>query len=130
MDFFLDPVTWDIVIDESGHVRLVEGAELVAQRMRVRLMAQRRGAHPDDPTVTVDGEHDVDQSLGLDWHGRILVRNPNIAAIRADVAALAASTPGVRAVRRVDVTVDSVARRARIHIEATTDDGAPITVEV
>ena len=101
--FYIDSATNDLTRDSSGHLMLVSGAELTAQRIRIRLRWQF-------------GEWAQDISRGVDYVGQIFVKAPDLEVVRALL--LAAVTP-VAAVRTL--TLERTGTQLLVTLE--TDDG-------
>lgn len=71
----------DIVL-QNGDLVLVDGLDWIRQRLEIRLDIQV-------------GEWFLDITEGLPWRESILVRNPNLQAVRALFVSRILSTPGV-----------------------------------
>ena len=104
LDILLTP-EGDLNITESGDIRLTES---VRQAVRIRLLwffAEWRFA----------------PRLGVPYFEDVLVKNPNIARIRAHVRREVLGVREVRDIRNLRVDVDAGSRRAVISFAAVTD---------
>lgn len=116
-DLNLDPTTGDLSLGADGDLELLEGAGQVAQAITIRLRTRRSGGEPFIP-----GEWAFDESMGLDTRGKIIVTNPNVRAIEAEVVGevfrVNAEQPG--AVETIeDLTLDFDAPGRILAIELT-----------
>jgi hypothetical protein len=118
------PSVLDFALDANGDLAIGGGDfSLVADLAGIEQLA-------DIALSTVLGEWFADQSLGVDWFGVILVKNPNLIVARAILRAALLAVPGVISVDELDITIDKT-RRATITWSATTDLGALVsTTEV
>lgn len=107
----------DILLDADGNRLLVggdygfaDGIQAVKQgiEVRVRLFL---------------GEYWLDTSKGVDWIGKILIRNANPAIVKAEITAAIAATPDVTRVTNVAYTVDAVARTVSITYDVASTEG-------
>lgn len=114
MDLKLDPATNDLYLDESGDVVWIEGAEAIAQHVRVRLRF-------------ILGEWFLNEDEGFPFFETVLVHNPSTSAITEAYRRTVAETPGIASVEKCVVTFDRQARTIAVDIEATTTDGTTLT---
>lgn len=68
-DILIDPITGDITLAD-GDVSLADGLAAIAQRVR-------------DAFLTVKGEWFLDTTYGVPYFDDILVKNPNLAVVKA-----------------------------------------------
>jgi len=108
IQFDLDMLDGDLLLSR-GDLAFARGADEVRQRVLLRL---RR----------VAGEWAYNITLGLPWIQQILVKNPNLALIRALFVREIAATRGVLAVRTLELTLDAQ-RRLNIEWEIVVDNG-------
>lgn len=98
-------------LDLAGdRASLVTGADAVAQKIGVRLRLFR-------------GEWFLDERVGVPYYEQVLVKNPNLVAIRSLFRRAIATTPGVEEVTSLDLTVDTAQRRAEVSFRARANDG-------
>lgn len=116
-DVALDPTTNDLVFDAAGDLVLVDGADLAQQSVRLVLL-------------THQGEWWADTTLGVDWAGEVLVKDPRLDVIRALIADQILSVPGVRAVGEIGIDIDATTRAATITITATATTGELLQGEI
>jgi hypothetical protein len=100
----------DLDLSRSGDVALLEGAERIAQQIKVSLQ-------------TLLGEWFLDVTVGVPYLERVLVKTPDRAAIEAIFRARITAVQGVSLVRRLDLTIDHQGRALAIAFEADTEEG-------
>lgn len=64
-----------------------------------------------------------DTSLGVDWFGKVLIKNPNSLLIRRMIEDTILSVDGVNSVENLTLTLDKTTRVATISFTAHTVDG-------
>lgn len=101
--------TNDIYFGTDGNLVLVEGDDLTAQRVRQRLM-------------THIGEWSLNVTIGVDYIGTVLVKNPNLNVIRAMFADVIVGTEGVDKILQLDIDTDNAARRIFVNARFAADD--------
>lgn len=69
------------------------------------------------------GEWVYDTSLGMDWFGKVLIKNPNSLLIRRMIEDTILSVDGVNSVENLTLSIDKVTRVARIAFTVHTVDG-------
>lgn len=117
-----NPYPHDLELDDSGQLVWTGGdindptdyATMVSQRLRCRWLMWT-------------GEWYLDQRKGTPWEQTIFRKGVTAERLRDVFRKVALGTPGVRAVVRVDVTLDRSARTARIDFELTTENRALVT---
>lgn len=112
-DLALDPTTHDLVFDAGGNLTLVDMADLIAQRIRVRLRTQL-------------GEYDFDTSMGVDWRGQVFVKNPDMLLIRSIIVEQILAVPGTREIISLDLTQGNTTRQLTVDFRALAQSGAII----
>ncbi|CAB3660924.1 hypothetical protein LMG26696_03367 [Achromobacter pulmonis] len=95
----------DLALDLLGRTSLVDGAERVAQQIKVTLLAFL-------------GEWFLDTSFGVPYFDQVLVKNPDRAAIEAVFRARILDVPGVSRVRRLSLAIDRARRVLSVEFEA------------
>ena len=103
-DFKLDPVTGDLDLS-TGDLQFVTGADAVAQHLLIRLRFYR-------------AEWFLDTRVGIPYYSQILVKNPNLAAIRTTYRQAILSTPGVETLERMDLEFDAATRELALDFSA------------
>jgi len=98
----------------GGKLNLLTGTDAIVQGVRSRLRFFL-------------GEWFADESIGVDYHGLILVKNPNLTLIQAHLRKQIASAPGITAVLSVTLERDSATREATVTWVATTVEDETIT---
>lgn len=114
LDIKVDPATNDLALDDSGDLIWIEGAEAIAQHVRIRLRFVR-------------GEWFLNQDEGFPFFETVLVHHPSTPAITEAYRRAIAETPGIASVEKCVVTIDRQARTVTVDAEATTTDGTTLT---
>lgn len=109
-DIEIDPVTNDIVLTSDGDLSIIGGVPSIVQDIR-------------QTVLQFFGEWFLDETVGVPWFDNILVKNPNLPAIRAIFREAISDVAGVLDVVRVDVNLDKSSRVASITFTVTTDVG-------
>lgn len=94
MDFKLDPVTHDLVLDQNGNPETVKGPEEAAQAVKVLWLTQQ-------------GEWVFDLSYGIPWLEAMQTRPPDLGALRGVMIAKTLAVPGVDEVIELELTENS-----------------------
>ena len=115
-DLALDPLTGDLVIDDLGRFVGLNGADRIAQKVKLRVGIQL-------------GEWWLDTAVGVDWLGRILVKDPDLRVVRAQFIQTIASVPEVIQILDLTVDTDNATRGLTVGFTVQTTDG-PVTDEV
>lgn len=97
-------------ISPLGDLVLVDGAERIAQQIKVTLLAFL-------------GEWFLDETFGVPYLDAVLVKSPDRAQLEAIFRARIAAVPGVTLVRRIDLLVDRAGRTLDVDFEADTTEG-------
>lgn len=95
----LDPATGDLAVP----VRILKGAEALAQRLTVRYKFFL-------------GEWFLDTRQGIPYFRDILVKNPNLSLIQSIFRRATLLTPGVLAIRSFGTTLEEQGRVRRLNI--------------
>jgi hypothetical protein len=104
---------WDLSRDRA----LVSGPTYTAQKIQAVLKLIR-------------GEWFLDLNLGVPWYEEILVRGPNLDAIRGLIRDRITAVTGVARVLSVTLTPDYLHRHILISFEAQHDSGATMASTV
>lgn len=112
-DLCLNPATGDLLIESRALRLTVDGAEAVAQKLRVRLRL-------------FQGEYPLDTRVGVPWYTDILGRHPR-ATVEAILRRVIATCPGVDALESFTLSI-SAQRVASITFKVRAK-GEPIIVE-
>ena len=91
----------------NGDFTTVAGSAAVPQGIQVRCFQ-------------ILGEVFTDESKGVDWLGKILVKNPDPLEVRAELAAAALDTPDVTDVQTATLQGPDANRQATINMQAAT----------
>ncbi len=110
-DILLDTITHDLVFNEGGELQSAEGAEMVAQKVDIRLDTQQ-------------GEWLYDLAMGIDYFGVVLVKAPDSRVVRAQYVVQINAAEEVTAIRSMTLTTAQPARRLDVRFEAETTEGA------
>ena len=87
----------DLALDAQGRLRIVDGAEAVAQRIRVAVR-------------TIQGEWVFDQTLGLPFFGGVVGKTPTLDLVRSVIVDAIAGVEGVARIVRLDLVQNRIAR--------------------
>lgn len=109
-DIQLGAVDHDITIDTNGDLLLADGAQRVAQQIKVTLLAFM-------------GEWFLDTSFGVPYLEEILVKNPRWSVINAVLRAAILAVPGVRRITTLRLDFDRARRALNVTFEAETPEG-------
>jgi hypothetical protein len=111
IDFYLDPVTHDRVIDDSGLAILVSGSQAVAQMWKTRLLIGL-------------GEWPLDITAGVDWRNML-----SLGLLRSQIVEQSLEVPGITALLDLQFVEISPGRLA-IQASAETDQGESVEIGV
>lgn len=114
LDLALTP-DHDLDLDLLGRATFVDGAERVAQQVKVTLLAFL-------------GEWFLDTTFGVPYFESILVKDPDRASIEAILRARIQAVPGVERVRRLGLEIERELRILRVSYEADTAAGRVLRV--
>lgn len=117
MDLKLDAQTHDLVFAGGLLETTQSGGDLVRQKMALRLRTQSGG---------VDWRLDTD--LGIDWRGKVLIKAPNLATVRALLVAQISQVQGVQAIREISLTQSPQRRRLDGAIRVVSDEDEALEV--
>lgn len=104
----------DILLDDSGERQLVNGDYAFADKVQ----AVKQGIACRVKLFLT--EYWLDNSKGVDWIGKILVRGASEVVIKSEIAAAIADTPDVTQVVAVSFTLDKTARSGNVSYNAYT----------
>lgn len=117
-DIEIDPETNDIVLTPTGDLSIIGGGPSIAQAIRQVLR-------------TFLGEWFLDEEAGVPWYDQILIKAPNLPAVRAVIRDVILAVPGVLEVTSLSVDMNRVSRALAVTFTATSDVGELIeTIEV
>ncbi len=85
----------------ANDIELIDGSDAIAQHLLIRLRLFR-------------GEWFVDQRVGIPYYESILLKAPNLIAVRGIFRAAIVSTPGVEQIERFDLDFDPSVRELQI----------------
>lgn len=112
-DLKIDSTTGDVVLD-GDDLALVSDGAAIAQAVRANLRMFL-------------GEWFADQTVGVPWFQSILVKNPNLVAVRTAIRSAIVNTPGIADLVSYTQTFDASARTLTVTFSATTDTGELVT---
>lgn len=107
----------DLALSKTGDVELVDGIHRIKQQIKVTLL-------------TFLGEWFLDDTWGVPYLEKIMVKSPSRAEIENVIRAKVRDVPGVTAVPHVQVEIDAQARQGRITLEDIQTSEGPVTVSV
>jgi len=114
-DLPLDPDTHDLLFT-GGDLVMLDPGDALAQRIRIRLRSWK-------------GEWYLDSTFGVDYRGKVLVKNADRAVVANQFRSIVESTPGVARIVTFETDYDATARKmtiTRCAVEA--DSGALVEV--
>lgn len=111
-DFLLDS-NHDLAF-VNGDLVIATGLDAIRQHLMIRLRFFL-------------GEWFRNRKEGIDYYGRILVKNPNTSLIAALLSRVVRETPGVSSVDVFDLTYVPADRRLTVSFTAVCDTGATLT---
>ena len=107
----------DLLLDSSGDLDLstnelvlVDGDDALLQHLRIRFQFFK-------------GEWFLDVRVGLPYLQSILLKNPNLVAVRSFFRDAILTTPGLAQLESFDMTVDASTRVMRLVFSVAKDDG-------
>ena len=109
---------YDLYLDSVGQLVFhKDTAKVVAQAVCCRLR-------------TMLGEWYQDPSIGIDFVGQVLVKNPNLPTLQRYFATMIAKVAGVGSVDSVVCTFDSARRSLQVDFKVTATDGTAVNGSV
>ena len=108
-DLALDPLTGDILI-ENDAMSIIDGDDALLQHLRIRLKF-------------LLGEWFLDQRIGIPYLQEILVKAPNLVAVRSIFREAILETPGVDTFQRFDLDLDAAIRKLTVSFTVSKTDG-------
>ena len=115
-DLAVDPETGDLLVSR-GDLFFVRNGDAVRQEANIRLRF-------------LLSEWFLDKTVGVPHFQQILVKSPNLAAIRTVLRDEINAVAGIRSIARLDLELDSTTRTLQVSWSATTDLGELIESEV
>lgn len=109
MDWALNSTTGDLDT-EDGDILFVAGADAIAQHCTIRLR-------------TFLGEYWLNQNVGIDYFGRVLIKNPNMAVVQSIFRRTILGTPGVISLLEFTVDINKTTRTLSVTFRADTTEG-------
>lgn len=107
MNFALDALHHDLYLDANGQITITPAP--LDQRIDTRIRTFR-------------GEFWLDQSIGIDYFGEVLKKNPDLQAVRAAFAVEIQKVPGVKTLNALDITHDRAERKLTVTFSVTGTD--------
>jgi hypothetical protein len=106
---------YDLYLDSAGQLVFHTATDkIVAQAVTARLR-------------TMLGEWYQDPSVGIDYLGQVLVKNPNVATLLRYFSSQVAAVPGVATVNSVICTFNAGTRTLNVNFRLTASDGTVVT---
>jgi hypothetical protein len=118
-NFWIDPITLDLVVTQGGAVLGVNGDARISQQCDQAIRPQK-------------GTVPLDSSLGVDWLG-LAFGTANEPALRADIGEQLLSVPGVASVDSIVIERELIgpgSARLIVDFEVTTDDDTQVGGQV
>ena len=95
---------------ENGDIAFVTGVDAIAQHCSIRL------------SVFL-GEYWLNKNIGIDYFGKILVKNPNLAVVQSIFRRTIQTTPGVIAILSFSMDLNKTTRTLTVTFRASTTEG-------
>jgi hypothetical protein len=106
---------YDLYLDAAGQLAFHTTTDrIVAQAVVTRLR-------------TMLGEWYQDPTIGIDYLGQVLVKNPNVATLQRYFSSQVAAVPGVATVNSVVCTFNAGTRTLSVNFRVTASDGTVVT---
>lgn len=112
MSDFLLGTTGDLALT-NGDLVIVAGIDAIKQHLTIRLRFFL-------------GEWFRNRNEGIDYYGKVLVKNPDIPIITGLLSRVVRETPGVSSVDVFDLTYTPATRSMTVSFTAVCDTGAPL----
>lgn len=112
----MDLSTNDLLVT-NGDLSLVTGSDAIAQDLQQTMQVWA-------------GEWFLDTTVGIPYRQQILVKNPNMDVVQADLVNAAAAVPGIIQIISVEFTYSSTNRSLSVSIEAQASNGQTVTANV
>lgn len=116
-DLAFNPTTGHFILGANLDLQLLTGLDAVAQMVDITLK-------------TLLGEWFSDTTVGVPYFQEILVKAPNIPAIRQIFKQAIEGVDGIASVTTLDLTFDKANRKLIVSWAATTNLGAPLAGSV
>lgn len=119
-DYALDFTIWGLTVSEGKVTEVTDGIQEMKQRIGIAIK-------------THYGEKLLDNTLGLPWVERILVKNPDLNQIASDTRLyLSTRVEGVTGIRALEITLDATTREMSWTLDLETTEGitGPFSVTV
>lgn len=100
----------------NGEFQVVEGDEELAQAVRIELS-------------TYKNEWFLDAQMGVDYYGKVLVKQPNEEEIRTELVQAILREPRMRSVDTLNILIDRRQRKLSVSFQATARDGSTLVME-
>jgi len=104
-------------LDLTGHrLNLITGTAAIEQQLRFRCRY-------------FEGEWFLDERQGIPFLRAVLIKNPDLQLIEHLFRAATRTTPGIRLVTNVEISLDVTTRTLTVRIAATMDTGEPVVFQ-
>lgn len=111
MDYALDMSTWSLSVSGGKVTEVTDGLEEMKQRVGIAIKTHL-------------GEKNLDTTLGLDWAGEILVKNPDLDQIASSARAyLSTRVEGITNVRSLEIELNTATRVMTWTLDLETTEG-------
>lgn len=112
----MDLVTNDLLIAD-GDLSIVDGSDAIAQDLQQTLQVWL-------------GEWFLNNTVGIPFKQQILVKNPNIDLVQADILNAASAVPGVATINNLALDYDVSNRSLTISMNGTDTNGQTLQAQV
>lgn len=118
LNMYLDPTTHDLQLDATGNIQVTaDTEELLSVRIKTRFSTFR-------------GEWFLDRNLGVPYFEEVMVKNPDVNAVRNLLLAQLVDIPGVDEVLSFDVNFNTASRLFQVNFKVRATDGTIVEGEI
>jgi hypothetical protein len=111
-DLALDTLTGDLDIT-GDELHVIDGDDAIIQHLAIRLRLFR-------------GEWFLDETIGMPYYERVLVKNPDLVAVRSAFRQAIITTPGIASLDKFSLALDSATRKLTVEFTAIKDSGGTL----
>lgn len=114
---------YDLMLDDQGDLDMSSGDLVITSGIdAVRQSAMSR-------LRFFKGEWFMDELIGVDYWGTILVKNPSLPVVRELLLAEILASPGIASVQQLSLDLDASTRELTTSFKAVQDDGTLLVAD-
>lgn len=114
-DLLLSEATGDLDLT-NDELSIVDGVDAIAQHLKLRFQFAK-------------GEWFLDQRIGVPYFESILLKNPDLVAVRAIFRQVITETPGIDSILDFDMTIGTSTRTLSLTFTVLTDTGEELVFD-